>query len=106
MVYSTSGNRLKADFMVAPGADPSVIRLRYDGVGQARLEADGVLVLEGAAGELRENAPVIYQDLEVQRVKVEGSFRLLPDGTVGSAWAFLIPPFRWGLIPCSLTAHI
>jgi len=83
MVYSTSGNRFKSDFIVAPGADPSVIRLRYDGAGQARLEADGVLVLEGAAGELRENAPTIYQELAGKRVKVEGSFRLLPDGTVG-----------------------
>jgi hypothetical protein len=83
LVYSASGNRFKSDFIVAPGADPSVIRLRYDGAGQARLEADGGLVLEGAAGELRENAPTIYQELAGKRVKVEGSFRLLPDGTVG-----------------------
>jgi hypothetical protein len=83
LVYSTSGNHFKSDFTVAPGADPSVIRLRYDGAGQARLEADGALVFEGAAGELRENAPTIYQEPAGKRVKVEGSFRLLPDGTVG-----------------------
>jgi hypothetical protein len=83
LVYSASGNRFKSDFIVAPGADPSVIRLRYDGAGKARLEADGALVLEGAAGELRENAPTIYQELAGKRVTVEGSFRLLPDGTIG-----------------------
>lgn len=88
LVYSASGKGLKSDFIVAPGADPSVIRLRYDGagnahLGNARLEAGGELVLEGAAGELRENAPVIYQELAGERVHVEGSFRLLPDGTVG-----------------------
>ena len=40
-------------------------------------------MLEGAAGELRENAPTIYQELAGKRVTVEGSFRLLPDGTLG-----------------------
>src|SRR5579859_2319828 len=83
LVYSASGNRLKSDFIVAPGADPSVIRMRYDGAHKPRLEADGVLVLDGVSGALRENAPSIFQDVEGQRVPVEGSFRLLPDGSVG-----------------------
>ncbi len=83
LIYSTSGNRLKSDFIVAPGADPSVIRLRYEGNGKARLEGDGALVMQGAAGEFRENAPVIYQEIDGKRVPVEGSFRMLPDGTVG-----------------------
>ncbi len=93
LVYSVSGNRLKSDFVVAPGADPSVIRLRYDGAHKPRLEAGGALVLAGASGELRENPPAIYQDLEGQRVPVEGSFRLLPDGTVGFRVGVFDPAF-------------
>jgi hypothetical protein len=90
LIYSTSGNRLKSDFIVAPGADPSVIRLRYEGNGKARIDADGALVIQGAAGEFRENAPLIYQEIDGKRVTVEGSFRVLPDGAVGFRIGFFV----------------
>ncbi|MBZ5595732.1 MAG: SBBP repeat-containing protein [Acidobacteriia bacterium] len=83
LVYSTSGGRLKSDFFLAPGADPSAIRMQYDGSGVAHLDATGALVLAGSAGEFRENAPVIYQEISGTRHNVEGAFRIWPDGTVG-----------------------
>ena len=47
---------------------------------------------------------MIYQELAGNRVKVEGSIHVMPDGTVGSAWVPSIPLFRWSSTRCSPTA--
>ncbi|HVS11459.1 MAG TPA: hypothetical protein VMS76_16440 [Planctomycetota bacterium] len=44
---------IKYDLLVAPGADLSSLRLRCEGGSGMRLEQDGVLVIETAAGPLR-----------------------------------------------------
>lgn len=80
LIYSASGDHLKSDFRVAPGADPSLIRLDF-GSQPVDLER-GALVLRTAAGEFREEAPVIYQMIEGRRVNVTGAFRLVRDGSV------------------------
>jgi beta-propeller repeat-containing protein len=83
LVYSVAGGRLKSDFLVAPGADPSEIHMQYEGTGPARLDPSGALVVAGSAGELHENAPVVYQEIFGRRRLVEGSFVISPDGNVG-----------------------
>jgi len=83
LVYSVSADSLKSDFYLAPGSDPSEIHMQYDGVGLVRVDEAGALVLAGSRGELRENAPVIYQEMAGTRRDVEGSFKIWPDGTVG-----------------------
>jgi len=61
LVYYGKDGRLEYDWVVQPGADPARIRLRFDGVGQARVDANGDLVLKTPAGEIREKKPLIYQ---------------------------------------------
>ena len=80
LIYSASGAHLKSDFRVAPGADPSLIRLDF-GSQPVDLER-GALVLRTAAGEFREEAPVIYQIIEGRRRNIIGAFRLVRDGSV------------------------
>jgi len=82
LIYSSSGDRLKSDFIVSPGGDPERIRLRYQG-GAIHLDGAGALVLATGQGEFREDAPVLYQEIAGKRIKVEGAFRLRPDGTAG-----------------------
>ncbi len=82
LIYSSSRDRLKSDFVVSPGADPGTIRLRYEG-GSIYLDAQGALVLPTGRGEFREEPPVIYQEVAGQRVTVEGAFRRRRDGTIG-----------------------
>jgi gliding motility-associated-like protein len=53
-------NRLKYDFKVAPGADPSRIVLRYEGVDQLAL-ANGNLVIKTSVRDIVEMAPFAYQ---------------------------------------------
>ncbi|MDS4032118.1 MAG: IPTL-CTERM sorting domain-containing protein [Candidatus Contendobacter sp.] len=81
--YRGTGGQLESFYVVAPGADPDQIRLRYRGQDRLALADNGDLVLSVPGGELRETAPVLYQETDGQRVAVAGRYRLLADGGVG-----------------------
>src|SRR5579864_3726840 len=55
MTYAGSESRLKSEFLVAPGADPNQIRLQYPGAERVFIDAQGGLVVQTGAAELREN---------------------------------------------------
>src|SRR3990170_2620865 len=58
--FRISGSGLKYEFLVAPGASPSSIAMRYEGL--AGLEVRGrELALETDAGEVRDSEPVAFQ---------------------------------------------
>ena len=63
MVVSGDEGRLTTDFVVYPGADPSVIQMKVEG---ARLEVDseGRLVLKAEGNALAFSAPVSYQAVD------------------------------------------
>jgi hypothetical protein len=82
-IFSSARQRLKSDFVVAAGADPRRIRLRYAGA-EVALRGDGSLALETPSGEIIEAPPEVYQlSSEGGREKVDGAFRVHRDGTVG-----------------------
>ena len=83
MVYGGSGRNLKSEFLVAPAADPSQIRLRYIGAGEIRIDAAGALVIPLNGEVLRERAPEVYQSRAGQQVAVEGRFQAGVDGAIG-----------------------
>ncbi len=76
MVYSAHERWLKSEFVAAPGADTSRIRIEYAGVQSIRTNENGRLILVTANGELREEAPEIYQESGGSRIPVEGAFRV------------------------------
>jgi len=82
LIYSGKQGRLKSDFVVAPGADPTAITMKYSGSFGMYLGEDGALVLETPIGELVEAPPLIYQMIDEERVTVEGGYRLLGNGEV------------------------
>lgn len=53
---------LKYEFLVAPGADPRAIVLETRGAGSPTLGTDGALHFSYTYGELRDDAPWVYQD--------------------------------------------
>jgi uncharacterized protein (TIGR03437 family) len=73
--YGTEGH-LEYDFVLAPGADPRKIRVRYDGASRLRLDARGDLVIESASGEMRQPRPTIYQETDGVRRPIAGSYTL------------------------------
>jgi hypothetical protein len=84
LVYYGREGRLEYDFEVGPGADPSLIALRFAGAGSLRLAEDGSLVLGIAGRELRWDAPALYQAVDGRHVPVAGSYRLLADASAGA----------------------
>ncbi len=55
---------IKYDFIVHPGADPSQIKLKYTNAEQIYLDRDGNLILRNRLGDIRENAPIAFQENE------------------------------------------
>lgn len=78
--YYVQGRQVEFDFLVAAGADPGRIRLRFAGA-RPRVDAAGELVL----GEVRLRKPALYQMAGAEQVPVEGAYRVNGDGTVGFA---------------------
>lgn len=82
LVYYGKQGQLEYDFEVAPGADPNKIQLHFDGSQKLRLDA-GDLVLQTPDGNLRLNAPHIYQRTKTAAETVDGRFVLLAKDEVG-----------------------
>lgn len=77
--YLGSGRALKSEFLVAPGADPGLIRMDYGRDASVHLDPDGSLVVEAGGVRFREAAPEIYSGSR----EVPGRYILLGDGVVG-----------------------
>ena len=83
LVYYGTHRQLEFDFVVAPHADPRLIRLRMNGANRLHLAADGELVVITANGALAFHKPSIYQMVGGHRHPVAGDFVLLGKRTVG-----------------------
>ncbi len=60
VVYYGSGSHLEYDLVVAPGADPSAIRLRFDGADLVSMAGDAAVIPAGDA-RIEMRMPRIYQ---------------------------------------------
>ena len=90
LVYYGQKRALEYDFLVAPGADPSAIALRFSGAESTRIEEDGSLTLGVGGRHLRWKAPHAYQTIEGRRVTVASAYRLAADdSTIG----FSVPAY-------------
>jgi hypothetical protein len=75
LVYYGNQDRLEYDFVLAPGADPSTIRLRPDGASRIEIAASGDLLLHVPGGDpIRQERPVTYQTIDGVRRGVESRY--------------------------------
>ncbi len=74
LVYYGSAGNIEYDFILKPGADPAAIRMSFAGAKALTANAAGELVIAMAAGELRQKAPVIYQEGPKGITLVEGGY--------------------------------
>ncbi len=72
---------LKYEFHVAPGADYHQIQVSYDGIDGLWLDDAGELHVQTALGELIDEAPYIYQQLDGRQTEVAGEFTLIDEST-------------------------
>ena len=83
LVYYGNQRQLEYDFVVAPGADPDVIRLEFEGSDHIRIDVSGDLVLKTAAEEIRMRKPLVYQSVDDVRQEIAGEYVLLGQMEVG-----------------------
>lgn len=87
LVYYGTGTQLEYDFEVAPGADPALIKLAFEGglthITPRLNQAGDLLVGNDDHAEVAQRAPVVYQIVAGgKRQSVQGSYRVAADGTV------------------------
>ena len=83
LIYYGSQRQLEYDFVVAPGADPQSIRMRFEGAAQLRVTSDGDLVATTSGGSIEMHKPVVYQEADGARKAVAGTFAVTSGRTVG-----------------------
>ncbi|UCD62862.1 MAG: SBBP repeat-containing protein, partial [Candidatus Zixiibacteriota bacterium] len=74
--YYGNGKEMEYDFIVSPGADPSRIKIQYEGAESISVNELGELVVATKWGEVIERRPVVYQLQNGARVAVEGQYEL------------------------------
>ena len=64
LVYYGNQGQLESDFVLAPGADPSHIRLRIDGAQHLTIDPQGDMAITVGTGQVQWRRPTIYQEVE------------------------------------------
>lgn len=100
--YKAMNGRVKAEYMVARGAKPGEIELRFD--GETTIEPDGALRIHGAAGDFVEDKPVLFQIVNGQRREVRELSRIWPMAQSVSKSATMTRPSRSSSTPRSSSA--
>jgi hypothetical protein len=79
LLYYGHDGRLEYDFDVAPGADPGAITLAFAGADRLAIDAQGDLLLDVGRTQIRQDRPLIYQDVDGSRRQIAGNY-VLKDG--------------------------
>lgn len=75
MYYGREGS-LEYDFVLAPNADPARIDLAFEGAESLTVDPEGNLRVRTAQGELVQHRPLVWQQREGARMRVEGRYVL------------------------------
>jgi hypothetical protein len=81
--FIVGADRLKYEFHVKPGADPSRIKLRYEGAAGLRVGEHGELRIRTATGTLTDDAPRAFQRIAARTAPVAASYAVSRDGEYG-----------------------
>src|SRR6266568_2476919 len=83
LVYYGNQRQLEYDFVVALGADPKKIALRFQGAEKVEIDAQGELVLHTTGGDMHQHKPVIYQEIDGVRRDIDGGYVIKSGKRVG-----------------------
>ncbi len=81
--YYSNGNKIEYDFMVSPTADPSQIRIAYQGAKSVQISKKGKLIVGADWGEIIESKPKVYQMKGGRRKVIDASFNMLSENMIG-----------------------
>jgi hypothetical protein len=70
VAYYGTVDKMKYEFVVHPGSDPSLIRLAYRGASAVEVNGEGRLEVRTPAGGFADDRPVGYQEIDGKRMDV------------------------------------
>jgi len=73
--FYSRNNQIKYDYIIAPNASPSKIKLKYEGDVELLLNKEG-LIIQHSLGKVMIKNPYAYQIIEGNEIKVEANFEL------------------------------
>jgi RHS repeat-associated protein len=83
LVYYGNQHQLEYDFVVAPGADPKLIALHFEGMQRLSIDVQGDLIIHTVNEPIRLHRPRIYQEMNGVRQEVSGGYVLRDTHRVG-----------------------
>jgi RHS repeat-associated protein len=83
LVYYGNQRQLEHDFMVSPGADPSVITLGFEGAEKLFIDTQGNLVISSKKGRVSLERPAVYQEIAGVRLEIAGRYVFKGKNQVG-----------------------
>jgi hypothetical protein len=83
LVYYGNQQQLQHDWIVSPGADPTVIRLQVQGAERLMLDDKGNLELHLKDGKVVQQKPILYQVVNGKRQIIAGGYKRLNNHQVG-----------------------
>jgi len=91
--------QLEYDVIVKPGADPSKVKIVYEGIEGLRVNDKGEMevVVKNSRGEeeiaLIQHKPIVYQEIDRKRKELDGSFAILKNSKGKAVYAFNVPEY-------------
>lgn len=77
LIYYGNQRQLEYDYVLAPGADPGVIKLAFEGAQKMSLDKQGDLIIETeGGGEVRQRRPFVYQEINGERQEVSCRYEI------------------------------
>lgn len=83
LVYYGNAGQLEYDFRISAGTDPGWLALHVSGIDKMYLDPDGSLVMKVGDLEIRNAAPVIYQEDSDKRVFRHGRYAIRDNNNFG-----------------------
>jgi len=76
LIFRISDEGLKYDFIVHPGGNPDQIAWRYQGTDSVFQDDNGDLIIGTGTTEMKELAPVSFQDVDGRTITIRSKFHL------------------------------
>jgi len=74
--YENNDGRMEFDLIVGPKGDPDQIDLEFKGADRISVDEKGNLLIETAAGTMRQDKPIVYQVVNGLKQPVEGRYNV------------------------------
>jgi hypothetical protein len=82
LVFYGDASHFEYDLIVAPGANPRAVRIRFDGASKVDIDKSGDLAIALSHGDVVLRRPVVYQERAGRRIRIDGHYVLLDRRTV------------------------